>query len=167
MVKTAFSDNSQSFGTFGEFLRGAFREKMDTHRYICLPAKFNSADSTEDGTETYIKIKRSATTESTTSSEYICQLADSCSVVPARNSSQSSRYCWRSPLPHASALIQRELGCVLGVQQTKQLPHVAKVDLVWQLGGVIWVSRLATMDHMFSISQRSGERANQESNSIW
>ncbi|GFV85734.1 hypothetical protein TNCV_2003541 [Trichonephila clavipes] len=41
---------------------------------------------------------------------------------------------WRSPLPHASALIQRDFGCVLGVQQTKQLPHVAKVDLVWQLG---------------------------------
>ncbi|GFV78373.1 hypothetical protein TNCV_95301 [Trichonephila clavipes] len=49
-------------------------------------------------------------------------------------SSQSSRHCWRSPLPHASALIQRDFGCVLGVQQTKQLPHVAKVDLVWQLG---------------------------------
>ncbi|GFU44575.1 hypothetical protein TNCV_1506831 [Trichonephila clavipes] len=42
--------------------------------------------------------------------------------------------CWRSPLPHASALFQRDFGCVLGVQQTKQLPHVAKVDLVWQLG---------------------------------
>ncbi|GFW32005.1 hypothetical protein TNCV_2600321 [Trichonephila clavipes] len=55
-------------------------------------------------------------------------------VVPARISSQSSRHCWRSPLPHASALIQRDFGCVLGVQQTKQLPHVAKVDLVWQLG---------------------------------
>ncbi|GFU41304.1 nephrin [Trichonephila clavipes] len=57
-----------------------------------------------------------------------------CSVAPARISSQSCRHCWRSPLPHASALIQREFGCVLGVQQTKQLPHVAKVDLVWQLG---------------------------------
>ncbi|GFY09055.1 hypothetical protein TNCV_4662461 [Trichonephila clavipes] len=55
-------------------------------------------------------------------------------VVPARISSQSSRHCWRSPLPHASALIQRDFGSVLGVQQTKQLPHVAKVDLVWQLG---------------------------------
>ncbi|GFX12507.1 hypothetical protein TNCV_2930011 [Trichonephila clavipes] len=53
------------------------------------------------------------------------------SVVPARI---SSRHCWRSPLPHALALIQRDFGCVLGVQQTKQLPHVAKVDLVWQLG---------------------------------
>ncbi|GFW94791.1 uncharacterized protein TNCV_4248311 [Trichonephila clavipes] len=40
-----------------------------------------------------------------------------------------------SPLPHASALIQRDFGRVLGIQQTKQLPHVAKVDLVWQLGG--------------------------------
>ncbi|GFT58844.1 hypothetical protein TNCV_184991 [Trichonephila clavipes] len=55
-------------------------------------------------------------------------------VVPARSSSQSSRHCWRSLLPHASALIQRDFGCVLGIQQTKQLPHVAKVDLVWQLG---------------------------------
>ncbi|GFY10668.1 hypothetical protein TNCV_2194891 [Trichonephila clavipes] len=55
-------------------------------------------------------------------------------VVPARISSQSSRHCWRSPLPHVSALIQRDYGYVLGVQQTKQLPHVAKVDLVWQLG---------------------------------
>ncbi|GFT14914.1 retrovirus-related Pol polyprotein from transposon 297 [Trichonephila clavipes] len=55
-------------------------------------------------------------------------------VVPARISSQSSHHCWRSPLAHASALIQREFGCVLGVQQTKQLPHVAKVDLVGQLG---------------------------------
>ncbi|GFV65209.1 hypothetical protein TNCV_3683061 [Trichonephila clavipes] len=55
-------------------------------------------------------------------------------VVPARISSQSSRHCWRSPLPHASALLQRDFGCVLGVQQTTQLPHVAKVDLVWQLG---------------------------------
>ncbi|GFX53292.1 hypothetical protein TNCV_362851 [Trichonephila clavipes] len=35
--------------------------------------------------------------------------------------------------PHTSALIQRDFGCVLGVQQTKQLPHVVKVDLVWQL----------------------------------
>ncbi|GFX77875.1 histone-lysine N-methyltransferase SETMAR [Trichonephila clavipes] len=52
-----------------------------------------------------------------------------CGVVPARISSQSSRQCWRSPLPHALALIQRDFGCVLGVQQTKQLQHVAKVDL--------------------------------------
>ncbi|GFS80074.1 hypothetical protein TNCV_2988521 [Trichonephila clavipes] len=28
----------------------------------------------------------------------------------------------------------KETGCVLGVQQTKQLPHVTKVDLVLQLG---------------------------------
>ncbi|GFW66797.1 hypothetical protein TNCV_3783671 [Trichonephila clavipes] len=54
-------------------------------------------------------------------------------VVPARISSQSRRHCWRSPLPHASALIQRDFGCILGVQQTKQLPHVTRVDLVWQL----------------------------------
>ncbi|GFU58911.1 hypothetical protein TNCV_2798621 [Trichonephila clavipes] len=52
-------------------------------------------------------------------------------VVPARI---SSHHCRRSTLPHASALIQRDFGCVLGVQQTKQLPHVAKVDLVGQLG---------------------------------
>ncbi|GFT22497.1 uncharacterized protein TNCV_3274581 [Trichonephila clavipes] len=52
-------------------------------------------------------------------------------VVLARISSQSSLHCWRSPLPHASALIQRDIRSVLGVQQTKQLPHVAKVDLVW------------------------------------
>ncbi|GFV26462.1 hypothetical protein TNCV_3361151 [Trichonephila clavipes] len=48
----------------------------------------------------------------------------------ARISSQSSRHCWRSPLPHASALIHRDFGCVLAVQPTKLLPHVAKVDLV-------------------------------------
>ncbi|GFV45717.1 uncharacterized protein TNCV_2839711 [Trichonephila clavipes] len=57
------------------------------------------------------------------------------SVVPAKTSSQSSRHCWRSPLPHTSALIQRDFGYALGVQQTKQLPHVAKIDLVWKLGG--------------------------------
>ncbi|GFV45885.1 hypothetical protein TNCV_2322431 [Trichonephila clavipes] len=51
-------------------------------------------------------------------------------VVPARISSQSSRHCWRSPLPHTSTLIQRDFGYVLGVHQTKQLSHVAKVDLV-------------------------------------
>ncbi|GFS98014.1 uncharacterized protein TNCV_2019401 [Trichonephila clavipes] len=51
-------------------------------------------------------------------------------MVPARISSQSSHHCWRSPLLHASALIQREFGCVLGVQQTKQFPHVATVDLI-------------------------------------
>ncbi|GFT18673.1 hypothetical protein TNCV_2276801 [Trichonephila clavipes] len=34
-------------------------------------------------------------------------------------------------LPHASALIQRHFGCVLGEQETKQLPLVAKVELVW------------------------------------
>ncbi|GFS72458.1 hypothetical protein TNCV_2116081 [Trichonephila clavipes] len=56
------------------------------------------------------------------------------SVVPDRISSQSSRHCWRSPMPHASALIPRDFGCVLGEQQTKQLPHITKVDLVWQLG---------------------------------
>ncbi|GFY32982.1 HTH_Tnp_Tc3_2 domain-containing protein [Trichonephila clavipes] len=56
--------------------------------------------------------------------EHVC-------VVPARISSQSSHHCWRSPLPQASRLIQRDFGCVLGVQQTNQLPHVAKVDLVW------------------------------------
>ncbi|GFW50585.1 hypothetical protein TNCV_2888881 [Trichonephila clavipes] len=54
--------------------------------------------------------------------------------IPARISSQSSSHCWRSPLPHASALIQRDFECVIGVQQTKQLPHAAKVDLVWHLG---------------------------------
>ncbi|GFV49018.1 hypothetical protein TNCV_5065021 [Trichonephila clavipes] len=57
-------------------------------------------------------------------------------VLPrrARISRQSNRRCWRSPQPRATALVQRDFGCVLGVQQTKQLPHVAKVDLVWQLG---------------------------------
>ncbi|GFY26034.1 hypothetical protein TNCV_1917841 [Trichonephila clavipes] len=60
--------------------------------------------------------------------------AGASSVVPARISSQSSRHYCKSPLPHASALIQRDFGCVLGVQQTKQLPHVAKVDLVWKPG---------------------------------
>ncbi|GFX77590.1 uncharacterized protein TNCV_1752011 [Trichonephila clavipes] len=33
------------------------------------------------------------------------------------------------------------LDVFLGVQQNKQVPHVAKVDVVWQLGGVIWVNR--------------------------
>ncbi|GFW74463.1 hypothetical protein TNCV_2413621 [Trichonephila clavipes] len=47
-------------------------------------------------------------------------------VVPARISSQSSRHCWSPPLPHASALIPRDFGCVLGVEQTKQLPHFSK-----------------------------------------
>ncbi|GFX03792.1 hypothetical protein TNCV_2113641 [Trichonephila clavipes] len=55
-------------------------------------------------------------------------------VVPTRISTQSSRHCWRSPLPLASAFIQRDFGCVLGVQQTMQLPHAAKVDRLWQLG---------------------------------
>ncbi|GFV82778.1 hypothetical protein TNCV_4147461 [Trichonephila clavipes] len=55
-------------------------------------------------------------------------------VVPARISSQSSRHCRRLPLPHAWALILRDFGCVLGEQKTKQLRHVAKVDLVGQLG---------------------------------
>ncbi|GFY25730.1 transposable element Tcb1 transposase [Trichonephila clavipes] len=36
--------------------------------------------------------------------------------------------------PLYSDLCTRDFGCVLGVQQTKQLPHVAKFDLVWQLG---------------------------------
>ncbi|GFX00904.1 hypothetical protein TNCV_4578701 [Trichonephila clavipes] len=48
-------------------------------------------------------------------------------------SSQSSRHCWRSPLPHPSPLIQRDFGCIIGVRNTKQLPRVANVDLVWQL----------------------------------
>ncbi|GFU56037.1 hypothetical protein TNCV_3405041 [Trichonephila clavipes] len=51
------------------------------------------------------------------------------SVVPDRISIQNSRHCWRSHLPHASALIQRDFGCVLEEQETKQLPYVAKVDL--------------------------------------
>ncbi|GFW01691.1 uncharacterized protein TNCV_4086061 [Trichonephila clavipes] len=54
--------------------------------------------------------------------------------APARISSQSSHHCGRSPLPHASTLIQTDFGCALGVRQTKQLRHDAKVDLVWQLG---------------------------------
>ncbi|GFU76258.1 hypothetical protein TNCV_527381 [Trichonephila clavipes] len=55
-------------------------------------------------------------------------------VVPARISSQSSRHRWRSPLPHASALIQRDFRCVFVVQQTTQLLLVATFDQVWQLG---------------------------------
>ncbi|GFW05060.1 hypothetical protein TNCV_598541 [Trichonephila clavipes] len=51
-------------------------------------------------------------------------------MIPARINVQSSRHCWRSPLLHASALIQRDFGCVIEVQQTRQLPHVAKVDLL-------------------------------------
>ncbi|GFS90946.1 hypothetical protein TNCV_4192701 [Trichonephila clavipes] len=58
---------------------------------------------------------------------------DFCEVwfLPESVTTQSSRHCWRSPLPHASALIQRDFGCVLGLQKTKQLLHVAKVDMVW------------------------------------
>ncbi|GFX02566.1 hypothetical protein TNCV_728201 [Trichonephila clavipes] len=56
------------------------------------------------------------------------------SGVPARISSQSSRHWWRSPLPRASALSQRDFACVLGVQQKKKLPHAANVVLVCQLG---------------------------------
>ncbi|GFX43512.1 hypothetical protein TNCV_4875321 [Trichonephila clavipes] len=63
-----------------------------------------------------------------------CNTKKDKSVVPARISSQSSRHWWRSSLLRASALIRRDFGCVLWVQQTKQLPHVAKVDLAWQLG---------------------------------
>ncbi|GFU62426.1 hypothetical protein TNCV_1405481 [Trichonephila clavipes] len=61
-------------------------------------------------------------------------------VIPARIISQSNRNCWSSTLPLTSALIQKDFGGVLGVQPTKHLPHVAKVDLVWQLGGIIWVN---------------------------
>ena len=75
---------------------------------------------------------------------------------------------------HASALVQRDFGCVLGVQQTMQLPRVAIVAWVpyhtlpgVAAGDVIWVNHRATMDHMFSINERSGERAGQGSNSIW
>ncbi|GFW71784.1 uncharacterized protein TNCV_4658321 [Trichonephila clavipes] len=50
-------------------------------------------------------------------------------VVPAKISSPSSGHCWRSPLPHASVLIQRDFGCVLGIQQIKQLPTLPK--LIW------------------------------------
>ncbi|GFS57683.1 hypothetical protein TNCV_1402931 [Trichonephila clavipes] len=50
-------------------------------------------------------------------------------VAPDRISSQSSRHCWRSLLPQASALIKRDFECALGIKQTKQLPHAAKVDL--------------------------------------
>ncbi|GFW48819.1 uncharacterized protein TNCV_4243991 [Trichonephila clavipes] len=75
-------------------------------------------------------------------------------MVPARI---SSRHCWRSPLPHASALIQRDFGCVLGVKQTKQLTHVAKVDLVWQLGCNLGQSLRNHGPHAL-IGKRSGER---------
>ncbi|GFW26952.1 hypothetical protein TNCV_1377911 [Trichonephila clavipes] len=56
-----------------------------------------------------------------------------CCVVPSRINSQSSHHCRSTPLPHAWALFQRDFGYALGVQQTKKLPHVVKVDLVWQL----------------------------------
>ncbi|GFT89648.1 uncharacterized protein TNCV_3137411 [Trichonephila clavipes] len=56
------------------------------------------------------------------------RLEEKRTVVPGRINSQSSRHCWRSPLPHASAFIQRDFEFVLGVQKTKQL-------LVCQLGG--------------------------------
>ncbi|GFT54915.1 transposable element Tc3 transposase [Trichonephila clavipes] len=85
-------------------------------------------------------------------------------VVPARISSQSSRHCWRSPLSHALALIQRDFGCVLGVQQTKQLPHVAKVDWCGSWGCNLGQS---LSNHMFSIGERFRERAGQRSNSVW
>ncbi|GFW84220.1 uncharacterized protein TNCV_4878831 [Trichonephila clavipes] len=67
----------------------------------------------------------------------------------SETSVKSSRYCWRSPLPHASVLIQRDFGCVLGVQQTKQLPHIAKVDLVWQLGCNLGQSLSNHRPHVF------------------
>ncbi|GFV63243.1 uncharacterized protein TNCV_1731831 [Trichonephila clavipes] len=54
-------------------------------------------------------------------------------MVPARISSQSSLHCWRSPLDFGCVTEHIHFGCVLGEQQTKQLPHVAKVDPVWQL----------------------------------
>ncbi|GFU88230.1 hypothetical protein TNCV_846231 [Trichonephila clavipes] len=62
----------------------------------------------------------------------IIKFIDFCEVwfLPESVTTQISRHCWRSQLPHASALIQRDFGCVLGVQQTKKLPHVAKVDQV-------------------------------------
>ncbi|GFY05484.1 hypothetical protein TNCV_218661 [Trichonephila clavipes] len=62
-------------------------------------------------------------------------------VTQGGHHSHSNRHCWRSPLPHNTAFIQRDFVCVPEVQQTKQLPHVAKLDLVWQLGGVIWDKR--------------------------
>ncbi|GFY08480.1 hypothetical protein TNCV_1358841 [Trichonephila clavipes] len=43
---------------------------------------------------------------------------------------QSSRHCWRKPLPHTSALIQRYFGCVLGVQQTTRGFHTLS-KLIW------------------------------------
>ncbi|GFU78224.1 alpha-2 adrenergic receptor [Trichonephila clavipes] len=58
-------------------------------------------------------------------------------VVPVRISSQSTRHCWRSPLTHAFGIdsnSKRLWMCSCGVQQTKKLPHAAKVDVVWQLG---------------------------------
>ncbi|GFU96874.1 hypothetical protein TNCV_3979371 [Trichonephila clavipes] len=84
-------------------------------------------------------------------------------VVPAKNRSRSSRHCWRSPLPHTSALIQGDFGCVLGVQQIKQLPHVAEVDLVWQLRCNLGQSLSNRGPHVFY--QRKIRRARQtESN---
>ncbi|GFX28274.1 uncharacterized protein TNCV_1125281 [Trichonephila clavipes] len=50
-------------------------------------------------------------------------------VVPARISSQSSRHCCRLPLPHASALIQRYFGCVLGYSRPNSFHTLPK--LIW------------------------------------
>ncbi|GFY34157.1 uncharacterized protein TNCV_2504601 [Trichonephila clavipes] len=79
--------------------------------------------------------------------------------IPARISSQSSRHCCRSSVPHALALIQRDFGCVLGVQQTKQLPHVAKTDLMWPLGCNLGQSLSSHGPHAFY--QRNIRRASQ------
>ncbi|GFS91653.1 RNase H domain-containing protein [Trichonephila clavipes] len=45
MVKTDSSDHFRTFGTFGEFLRLAVREKIHlvrSHGYVCLPTNFSS-----------------------------------------------------------------------------------------------------------------------------
>ncbi|GFY35820.1 hypothetical protein TNCV_4841961 [Trichonephila clavipes] len=60
-------------------------------------------------------------------------LPESVARVVAAVISNNGGHCWRS-LPITSALIQKDFGCVPRVLQTKQLPYVAKVDLVWQLG---------------------------------
>ncbi|GFU29783.1 hypothetical protein TNCV_4746031 [Trichonephila clavipes] len=84
--------------------------------------------------ETLMAVVQIVRSDNTLTKYQMIKFIDFCEVWFLPESvSQSSRHCWRSPLPHASGLIQTDFGCVLGVQQTKQLLHVAKVDLVSQL----------------------------------
>ncbi|GFW26287.1 uncharacterized protein TNCV_4423341 [Trichonephila clavipes] len=62
---------------------------------------------------------------------------------------QNSHHYWRSQLAHASALIQKDFGCVLTVQQTKQFPYVAKVDLFGSWGCILEQSLSNHGPHVF------------------